>query len=215
MLSIREPRRFYALVPRDASPWPALAYGLAFEVVVAALTFAYHEAFGAAELRASLAGFTPALREVMPSAPALIERTLGASALASLVLTPLSYLLELLGTAAVAWVGLRLTRNLHTSFGVLVRMFAYASWIHVFGVLGVTGDVILSSLSFLLTFGFGSYYWLVVVRQSQRIDTKQAVWASLAGGLVAMVFACVFGLPPLIALMVWGISNVELPKLTP
>jgi hypothetical protein len=215
VLSVREPARFYALVPRDASPLPALVYAAAFDVPVALLTFAYQKAVGEAEFRTTLAGITPALREVMPRAPELIERALGGSALATLLLTPVSSLLELLATATLTWIGLRLTRALRTSFGTLLRLFAYASWIHLFGLLGVTGDVLLSGLSFVLTFGLASYTWLVIVRQSQHTDTRRAVYVSLVGGLVAMAFACVVVLPLLVLLVLWALANVDLPKLSP
>ena len=125
VLSVREPLRFYALVPRDASPLPALVYRFVFEIPVALLTFAYAKVVGEPELRETLAGITPALRGVMPRAPELVERALGTSALVTLLLAPVSDLFELVATAGVTWVGLRLTRHLRTSFGTLLRLFAY------------------------------------------------------------------------------------------
>src|SRR5699024_3127349 len=82
VLSVREPNRFYALPTRDSSLLPALVYGFAFEVPVALLTFAYQKTVAEAELRTTLAGVAPALRDVMPRAPELAERVLGLSALA-------------------------------------------------------------------------------------------------------------------------------------
>ena len=99
VLSVREPTRFFALAPRDGSVWPALVYGFLFEIPVALLTFVYQKVIGEPELRATLAGVTPALREVMPKAPELVERLLGTSALVTLLLSPVSYLFELLVTA--------------------------------------------------------------------------------------------------------------------
>lgn len=215
VFSLREPTRFFAIAPRDGSVWPALVYGFLFEIPVALLTFVYQKAIGEPELRQTLAGVTPALREVMPKAPELVERLLGTSALVTLLLSPVSYLFELLVTAAVTWVGLRLTRNLRTSFGTLLRLFAYASSVRVVGLIGVTGDVFLSGLSFLIILGIGSYYWLVIVRGSQQIDTRRAIYASLCGGLVAAAFGCVVGVPLVVAFVLWVISNVELPKLSP
>ena len=215
VFSVREPKRFFALVPRDGSPLPALVYGFLFEIPVALLTFVYQKAIGEPELRETLAGITPALRGVMPGAPELVERALGSSALVTLLLAPLSYLFELVVTTGVTWVGLRLTRNLRTSFGALLRLFAYASSVRVLGLLGVTGDVFLSGLSFLAILGIGSYYWLVLVRGSQQIDTRRAVYASLAGGLVATALGCIVGVPLVVGLIVWVVSKVDLPKLSP
>lgn len=215
VLSVREPKRFFAIVPRDGSPWPALVFGFLFEIPVALLTFAYQKAIGEPELRETLAGVTPALRGLMPRAPELVERVLGTSALVSLLFSPFTYLFELVVTTAMTWVGLRLTRNLRTSFGSLLRLFAYASSVRIFGLLGVTGDVFLSGLSFLLTLGVGSYFWLVIVRGSQQIDTRRAIYVSLCGGLVAMAFGCVIGVPLIVGLVLWVASNVELPKMAP
>jgi hypothetical protein len=170
---------------------------------------------GEPELRETLAGITPALRGVMPRAPELVERALGTSALVTLLLAPVSYLFELVATAGVTGVGLRLTRNLRTSFGTLLRLFAYASWVRIFGLIGVTGDVFLSALSFLLILGVGSWFWLVVVKGSQQIDTRRAIYASLCGGLVATAFGCVVGVPLIVGLVLWVLSSVELPKLSP
>lgn len=214
-LSVREPTRFYSLAPRDTSPLAALAYGLAFDLPVALLGFAYQKAIGEAAFRDSLAGVKPALEAAVPRAPELIEKALGASALVSLVLAPVSYVFEVVVTASVTWIGLRLTGNLRTSFGTLVRLFAYASWIRLIGLLGVTGDLFLSAPSSLLMFGLGSYYWLVIVRQSQQIDTRRAIYASLAGGLVALAFACVVGVPAVVALIAWAVSSIDLPKISP
>jgi len=195
VLSVREPRRFYGVVPEERSVWSALAYGLVFDLVVSLLGFAYTKVFGGAELERSIAPMMPQLRELVPKAPELIATLLSASAIGSLVVTPLSYFFNLLTTTIMTWIGLRLARGLHTSFGRLLRMFAYASWIQVFGLLALTGDIFLSSISFVLVVGFGSYYWLVIVRESQRIDTGRAMTASLYGCLVTLAFGCVLGVP--------------------
>jgi hypothetical protein len=212
-LSAREPNRFYALVPRDASPWPAIAYGLVFELVVAFASFAYDRVVGASEFGTTLATIRPQLDGALPGAAALLERLHEDSSLFGLLFAPVSYLLELLVTAGVTWVGLRLIRNLRTSFGTLVRIFAYASWVSILGLVGVTDDVLLGCLSFLLTFGFGAYYWVIAVKRSQGIDTQRAVYASLVGGAVAAGIGLVVFVPPLIALIAWGVSKVDLPVL--
>ena len=40
--------------------------------------------------------------------------------MSAFLLAPVSYLVELFATAGVTWIGLRLTKNLHTSFGVIL-----------------------------------------------------------------------------------------------
>lgn len=212
VMSIREPTRFYGLVPRDASPWGALAYGLVFDLVVAVIGFAYHQLVGSAEFEGSVAPLYPQLRQVIPDAPELIAKARAVSAIASLLLTPLFFLFNLFITTVMTWIGLRLARGLHTSFGRILRMFAYASWIQLFGLIAVTGDVILSALSFLLVLGFGSWYWLVVVRESQRIDSRRAMLSSLYGCLVAFALACVLGFPILIGI---GLFLASLLQSTP
>lgn len=214
VMSIAEPNRFYALVTRDGSTYAALAYGLVFEMVVALLSFAYQTLVGAAETHRAIAG-TPALKELSPRLPEALEEVSRWSATASLAAAPFGYLFELLTMAGMTWVGLRLIGDLRTSFAVLVRAFAYASWIRIFGALGATGDTIVSALAFLLTLGFASYYWLIAVRQTQQIATSRAVYASLLGGLVALVVGCVIGVPLLVVLILWVLSRIELPKITP
>jgi hypothetical protein len=59
--------------------------------------------------------------------------------------------------AAITWVGLRLARGLRTSFGHIVRLLAYAGWLRLFGLLGMAGDLLLSSLGGLLSLAVGSY----------------------------------------------------------
>ncbi len=200
VLSIREPKRFYGLLPSEASTWPALVYGFTFEAVVAGTTFLHHQLVGAEELDRSLAPLYPQLRQVVPNAPEMIRTLMSASAIGSLCTAPFTYLFKLYVTAFLTWIGLRLARCLHTPFRRIVQLFAYASWIQLIGLLGVTGDLMLSLLSFVALLALGSYYWLVIVRESQRIDTRRAVVASLYGCLVALVVGCVCGVPPMIAL---------------
>lgn len=209
VLSVREPNRFYALVPRDASPWPALAYGLVFEMIVTLASFAYERTLGAEELGGLLASVGPQLEAVRPGAAALLEQIHDTSSIGSLVFTPVSYLFELGVTAGVTWVGLRLTGDLRTSFGTLVRLFAYASWIRLFGLLGVSSDLFLTGLEALVSFGFAAYTWLVLVKRSQGIDTQRAVYASLAGSLVAVVAGAVVLVPAAIALVVWALAKMQ------
>lgn len=215
ILTVREPNRFYALPPRVESPLPALLYGFLFEVPVALSTFVYQKAIGEAAFRSTTAGMAPALRELLPQAPELMDQAIFMSAFVSLFLAPVTYVIEVLFTALVTWVGLRITRNRRTSFNVLVQMLSYASWFRLFGLFGITGDVFLSALSFLLIFGFGGYTWLVMLRQTEQIDTLKAVYVSLAGGLVALALGCVVGIPLVVILAMWAISSVQLPNLNP
>jgi hypothetical protein len=212
-LSVRQPNRFYALAPRDASPWPAIAYGLVFEMFVALASFAYDQTLGAEEVGGALATITPQLEAVRPGTAALLEQLHSASSVASLFFAPVSYLLELTVTAGVTWIGLRLIGALRTSFGALVRLFAYASWIGLFGLLGVSNDLGLTALGALASFGFGAYTWLVVVKCSQGIDTQRAVHASLAGGLVAIMVGAIVVVPPALALFFWALAKTQLPEL--
>lgn len=200
VMSIREPTRFYGLVPREPTSWGALAYGLVFDVLVAVIGFAYHQLLGTTEFEGAVAPLYPQLREVWPDGPELIGKARAASAIAGLLITPLSFLFNLGLTTLMTWIGLKLARGLTTSFGRLLRMFSYASWIQLFGIVSITGDVLLSAVSFLLVLGSGSFYWLVVVRQSQGIDTRRAMLASLYGCLLAAACACVVGLPVMVAL---------------
>ena len=215
LLSVREPTRFYALVPAEPSIWGALAYGLTFDVVVALIAFAYHQLVGAADFEASVGPLYPQLRQVLPDAPELITRLMSAAALGSLLMTPITFVFNLCLTTAMTWIGLRLARGLRTSFGRILRMFAYASWIQIFGLLAVPGDVFLSALSFLLVLGFGSYYWLVIVRGSQGIDTRRAMLSSLYGCLIAFAFACLLGLPLLVGLGWLLVSALQSTPLIP
>lgn len=213
VLAARSPSQFYALCRRQASPLAAIAFGLSFEVVVASLEFAHAKIVGQAELEGTLERYGPQLREVLPGGADLVESVLRGSALGSFLFAPASYMIELLATTAVTWIGLRLTRKLRTPFTVLLRAFAYASWVRAFGVLGASGDIVLGALGSLLSFGFGSWAWLAAVKETQEIDTTSAVYASLAGGFVAFAVACVVGLPIVILLGIWAASNVHLPSL--
>ena len=215
VIAARHPAQFYGRCRRAASPLAAIAFGLVFELLVVSLGFVHEKLVGQAELQATLDSYGPALRKAIPQGAELIEGALRGSALASFLCTPVSYVFELLTTTAMTWIGLRLIRKLRTSFAVLLRAFAYASWVRIFGLLGVTGDVFLGALAFLLTLGFGSWAWLAAVKQTQEIDTKSAVYASLLGGLVAFGISCVLVVPPLIVLGVWAVSNVQLPTITP
>jgi hypothetical protein len=210
-MAVRTPSRFYALTPRDGSVLPAIAFGLVFALVVAGATFARELIFGEAELSGALAAIAPQLEAAYPGALALIERIRRFSTVASFALAPLEFVLELYVTVAMTWIGLRLTKTLKTPFGVLVRLFAYASWVQIFGLVGVPDEVLLSFLSFCLTFGLACYYWVVVVKASQGIDTNRAVVASIIGGLVALAIAIAIGTPLVIAIAWWGLSKLELP----
>lgn len=198
LLSVREPRRFYALVPREESVWGALAYGLVFDALVALVTFAHHAL--SSELHETMAPLYPKLRELYPEGPELIERITTWGAIGALLFTPLSYVVNLLGTVTFTWVGLKMAGAMKTSYRHLLRMFAYASWIQLFGLLSVTGDVFLGLLSFVLVVGFGSYYWLTIVRETQKITTGQAMVASLFGLLLAFGLSCFIGFPMLLGL---------------
>ena len=207
--SIREPKRFYGLAPTEDSVWPALAYGFTFELIVAVANFLQHQLFGAAELEDALSPFYPQLEHVVPHAPEMIRTLASVSAIGSLVTAPIAYLFNLYATAFLTWIGLRFAGCLHTPFRRIVQLFAYAGWIQILGLAGVTGDLVMSFLSFVAILGLGSYYWLVVVRESQGIDTGRAVVASLYGLLVACVLGCVFGVPPVVALVYWGVSAMS------
>ncbi len=207
----RQPERFYALLPRDASPWPAIAYGLVFEMIVTSASFAYDRTLGADELGGALATITPQLEAVRPGAAALLEQLHDVSSVASLVLAPASYLLELVVTAGVTWIGLRLVGALRTSFGTLVRLFAYASWIRLFGLIGVSSDLWLTAFGALVSLGFGAYTWLVIVKRSQGIGTERAVYASLAGSLVAVVAGAIVLVPVALALVAWALAKMPVP----
>jgi hypothetical protein len=212
-LSVRRPNDFYALLPRDASPWPAIAYGLVFEMVVTLASFAYERTLGAEELGSLLTTVTPQLEAVRPGAAALLEKLHDGFSIGSLAFAPASYLFELLVTAAMTWVGLRLTGDLRTSFGALVRLFAYASWVRLFGLLGVSSDLVLTSLGSLASLGFAAYTWLVVVKRSQGATTERAVYASLAGGAVAVVAGAIVLVPMAIALIAWALARLPGPEL--
>ncbi len=211
-LSVRRPSDFYAMDPRDASPWPAIAYGLVFEMVVTLASFAYDRTLGAGELGGALATLKPQLEAVRPGAASLLEQLDAATSVLSLVFAPASYLFELAVTAGVTWIGLRVIGSLRTSFGALVRLFAYASWVRLFGLLGVSSDLLFMSLGALVSLGFGAYTWVVVVKRSQGIDTQRAVYASLAGGLVAVVAGGIVIVPPALALVVWVVAKMQLPE---
>jgi hypothetical protein len=124
-----------------------------------------------------------------------------------------SYLLELAVTAGVTWIGLRLIGALRTSFGALVRLFAYASWVRLFGLLGVSSDLGLMGLGALVSLGVGAYVWLIVVKRSQGIDTQRAVYASLAGSLVAVIAGAIVVVPPALVLFFWALAKMQLPDL--
>ena len=206
--SVREPGRFYGLAAGDASHWPAVAYGFVFELVVALATFAYTKLFGEAELQAALGPFYPQLEQALPRLPERLDGLMRASAIVSLLSTPLTYVFELYVMALVTWIGLRLARGLRTSFGHIVRLLAYAGWVRLFGLLGVSGDLVLSLLSGLLTLGYASYIWVVLVRLSQQIDTGRALLASVYGTLVSLAFGCLCIAPPGVALAVWLASKL-------
>jgi hypothetical protein len=213
VLSVREPKRFYALVAREASPWPAILYGLVFEVVVALATFLYEQTLGAAELGSALASVGPQLEAALPGATSILATLHHAGSFFSLLVAPVGYLVELLSTAALTWVGLRLTKNLRTSFATLVRVFAYASWVSLFGLIGLSGDLLLSGVSMLLTLGLGAYTWVAAVEGSQGIGTEPAVRSSLVGCAVVLGVGLLVCAPPLILLVVWAAAKIHLPAL--
>jgi hypothetical protein len=210
-LSVRAPTQFYGLAPRDASYWPAVAYGFVFELVVALATLAYAKAFGEADLRATLGPITPQLEQVLPGATDRLDAFMRTSSVVSFLATPFSYVFELHVVAFVTWIGLRLARGLRTSFGHIVRLLAYAGWVRLFGLLGISGDLVLSALSGLLAIGFASYAWVALVRASQQIDMRRAVIASLYGTLVGFVVGCVCVVPPTVMLVVWVASKLAAP----
>jgi hypothetical protein len=214
VLAARYPSYLYPRCRQPASPLAAIVFGLSFELLVASLEFLHEKIVGQEELQATLERYGPELRQVLPGGADLVETVLRGSALASFLFTPVSYLIELLATTAVTWIGLRLIRKLRTPFTVLLRAFAYASWVRIFGLLGATGDIILGAIGFLLSFGFGSWAWLAAVKETQQIDTTSAVYASLAGGFVAFALACIVGLPIIVLLGMWAAANVHLPSLT-
>jgi hypothetical protein len=197
VFSIRHPTRFYGLIPSEKSLLPAIAYGFVFQLGVALATLVYTKAVGAADLDASLKPLLAEMREIMPNLPELVGKTSSASAIASFVLCPVTYLVDLFLSVSLTWVGLRIVGGLKTTFERLLRLFAYASWIQVFGLISVTGDIVLSLVGSLLVLGVGSYYWLLIVRESQQIDTRRAIYASLVGCLIALGCGCICGLPVL------------------
>ncbi len=211
-LSIREPTRFYGLVTRDAPALPAVAYALVLEVVVASITFAYDATAGAKAFREEIAALRPRLEEAVPGAADLLLRVHEKSAIASLLLSPVSCVVELLATAGMTWAGMRLVRCPRPSFRVLFVALAYASWVRVFATIGITGDLVLGSLSFVLGVGFGSYAWVAVVRRTHGIDATQAVYVSLAGLAVGAVAALVLAAPLIAAAIVWAASSFDLPN---
>jgi hypothetical protein len=214
-MSVQQPSRFYALPPREASPWPAIAYGLTFELAVALASFAYDRTLGADELGGLLGSLGPRLDEMRPGTSALLLQLHDASSFGSLLFAPVGYLIELLLTTGVTWLGLRLTKDLHTSFGVLLRFFAYASWVQLFGLIGITGDIALSSFGWLAGFGVGAWTWIIVVQQSQRIPASRAVLSSLVGGFIALCAGAVVLVPVVVALAIWALAKVQLPDLGP
>jgi len=163
--------------------------------VVALLGFAYDRTIGAAQLDASLGPLYPQIREIFPKGPEALRALTAASSWGSLVLTPITYLFNLHVAVFLTWAGLRLAGGMRTSYGHILRMFAYAGWIQIFGILGVTGYILLSIAGFALSIGFGSYYWLAIVRASQGIETRRAIYASIYGGLIGVGAGCIFGVP--------------------
>lgn len=212
-LAARHPAMLYARCRRPESPLGGIVFGLVVALFVAALELGHDTLAGHAEVLATIDRYRPELEKVLPGAADGIASVLRGSALVSFLLTPLSYLFELVSTTAVTWIGLRLVRKLRTPFAVLLRAFAYASWVRVFGALGASGDLVLGALGSLLSFGLGSYAWLVVVKETQDIDTTSAVYASLAGGAVAIALAGVLGVPVLIAAALWAATHVQLPAI--
>jgi hypothetical protein len=208
-MSVREPGRFYGLAAGEASHWPAVAYGFVFELAVALATFAYTKLFGEAELHAALGPFYPQLEQMFPGGPARLDGVMSGAAVVSLLSAPLTYVLELYTMALVTWIGLRLARGLRTSFGHIVRLLAYAGWIRLVGLLDVSGDLVLSLVSGLITLGYASYIWVVLVRSSQQIDTRRALLSSVYGTLVTLAFGCLCIAPPAVVLLAWLVTKLS------
>lgn len=182
----------------------ALLYGFVFELVVAILELVYQLLAGDDETKQALSG--------LPVPPSLFE-LLSWSKWLGLAFAPVSYVLEVLSLAGMTWLGLKLTKNLRTSFALLVRVFAFASWVRVISLLGLTGEVILSSLAGLAAFILTSWYWLIAVRETQQITTGKAVVVSLAGSGIALALGCFVGVPILMLLALLGLSQLDLSKL--
>jgi hypothetical protein len=214
ILSIRAPTRFYTLVPKDGSPWPPLVYGVVFTMAVAVPTFLWSITIGEQNLASALAPYKVDLEELMPGALDMLGKATAGSAVFTLVTAPLSFFLNLHVLAATTWIGLRLANCLHTSYGRIWRLFAYASWVQIFDLLSITGNMALGTISFLVVLGLGAYYWVTVVTASQGIDAKRAVVSSVYGALVAAAFGCVLLLPPLIVAVLVFVLKVPgiLPK---
>lgn len=221
--SVRAPNAFYAAVAQSTSSLVLpVAYSVVFDLVVATLTLLYQKALGEDELRATLIPFLPQLGSVIHDAPETLDRFVRIASFGSFAIAPLSGLLELLTTTTVTWIGVRLTLGRATnaaprgpSFTVLLRVFAYASWVRLFGVIGVTGDLVLSSLSALVTIVVASLTWFIAVRASQGLDNRQTILASLWAGVAALALGCFVGLPMIVGLVLWIASKVELPTLSP
>lgn len=204
VFSVREPTRFYATVPQTTSTWGALLYGLVFEVIVALAELFYALGAGDDATKQALAGLP---------VPAQLFEALRWGKWLGLAFAPMSYLLEVYSLAALTWVGLWLTKNLRTSFTLLVRVFALASWVRLLSLLGITGEVILSSLAGLAAFVLTSWYWLIAVRETQQITTGKAVLVSLVGTAVALGVGCFVGVPLMMLLALFGLSQIDLTKL--
>lgn len=204
VFSIREPTRFYATVPQLTSTLGALLYGLVFEVLVAVAEFFYALGHGDEETKQALSGLP---------VPSQLFEALSWGKWLGLAFAPISYLLEVYSLAALTWVGLWLTKNLKTSFSLLVRVFAFASWVRILSLLGITGEIILSSIAGLIAFGLTSWYWLVAVRETQKITTGKAVIVSLAGSGVALTLGCFVGVPLMMLLALVGLSQLDITKL--
>ena len=219
VMSAREPAKFFGLLPRDQSVWPALFYGFIFAFVAEVPTFIYSYFYGQEDLQETLSTIKDKFSgDIPPRMFAIFGTLIKGSAVMQLLTSPIAYLWDLHVITFLTWLGLRVTGTLKTSYARLLKLFAYASWLQVLGLLTFSGDMIAGIFVFFVTLCLGSYYWLVIVKESQHISTNQAVAVSLMGSLLLVVAMCILCVP-LSGLVIWGLqgaaSNVALPDFGP
>jgi hypothetical protein len=148
------------------------------------------------------------LEQQFPSIAANLDALNSGALIAGFIASPLQLVINLYSGAVLTWLGLKLTGAMRSSFSRIVRGLAYMTWINVFSVLlQIPQPVVQIAVGFGML-GVTSAHWVIMVRESQRITTGQAMLSSVVSTAVALGLCCVFFVIPVIAVVVAAASSL-------
>ena len=207
-LAVLSPSKFYAIPPREHSALPAMGYGLVFVVVTGFLSLVISLTVGRGNLDEQLAQARPMLEQQFPSIAANLDALYSGALIVGFIASPLQLVINLYSGAVLTWLGLKLTGAMRSSFSRIVRGLAYMTWINVFSVLlQIPQPIVQIAIGFGML-GVTSAHWVIMVRESQRITTGEAMLSSVVSTAVALGLCCIFFVIPVIAVVVAAASSL-------